>query len=128
MLGRNTIAWKSKVSSPIPQSVFEAEWLALNMLARELTWTRDIMGRIIGHPFPASVVKVDNKACLERLDDRVSEGNKHFKPKYFLVLSLVKEGVLSVVKVRTEDNASDLLTKALGNPLFANHVRSVGIE
>lgn len=127
-LGNNVISWKSKVSATVPQSAFEAEWVALNMASREMTWTRDVVTFITGQNLPPSTVLVDNSACIDRLDERVTDGNKHFRPKYFLVTHLVQEGAISVNKVASERNVADILTKALGNPLFGDHVRSLCVQ
>ena len=38
LVGQHPVSWKSKVSTPVPQSVFKVEWLALNTLSCELIW------------------------------------------------------------------------------------------
>ena len=126
-LGSSPVSWKLKVSSTIPQSAFEAEWMALNMISREMVWTRDVVMFLSGLTLDPSVIQVDNKACMERLDDRVTDGNKHFRPKYFLVTALEKNGVIRVLKVASENNVADIFTKALGVPSFPRHVVSLSV-
>jgi hypothetical protein len=128
LLGSHPVSWKSKVSSPVPQSVFEAEWLALNTLSRELVWLRTVLSSVIGHVSVPSTIHMDNSACINRLDDRVSEGNKHFRPKYFYVINMVKDSVISVEKVTSDSNVVDIFTKALGNPAFGSHTQFLTIE
>ena len=83
---------------------------------------------IFGPSPKPSTVYVDNKACVERLDERVSEGNKHFRPKYFYVLEQVKGGTITVERVVSKRNVADIFTKALGNPSFSSHVQYLTVE
>jgi hypothetical protein len=126
-IGNCPISWKSKVSSVCPQSAFESEWLALHSATRELSWLRDIYTHIFGGITIPSILRTDNKACTERLDDRICESNKHFRPKYFLVVTMVKDQVIRVVKIASAENCADIFTKALSNPVFGTHVAALSI-
>lgn len=119
------ISWRSKVSSNIPQSVFESEWVSLNSLTREVIWTRDVITQVLQCSMHASTIKVDNKACVERTDQKICESNRHFRPRYFFVLQALQDGHISVTKVSSEENVADILTKALGNPIYQGHVRAL---
>ena len=101
--------------------------MALNMISHEMVWTRDVVMFLSGLTLDPSVIQVDNKAYMERLDDRVTDGNKHFRPKYFLVTALEKNGVIRVLKVASENNVADIFTKALGVPSFPRHVVSLSV-
>ena len=127
-LNDHVVSWKTKLPKAVAQSVFEAEWHALNAAARESSWVCDVLVHMHGKALDPVRMYVDNKACLERLDDGVTDGNKHFRPKYFYVLSLVKQGDVSVLKISSEENTADILTKALGPPQFQKHVNSLGVE
>ncbi len=115
------IGWKTKVSSVVTQSSFEAEWIALNVLACEMSWIRDVLSEMCNFSFTPSCVHTDNKACIERMDDHVVDSNKHFQPKYFYVLELVKKEIIFLKKVTSDVNVADMFTKPLGLPGFNVH-------
>lgn len=53
------------------------------------------------------------------VDHRVTDRNKHIRPKFFHVVEKVKTGEVEVVKVRSEDQVADIFTKALANPQYS---------
>jgi len=54
-------------------------------------------------------------------------GNKHFDSKMFFVLDQGKEGKIVVKRVPSEENEADIVTKALGDPLFIQHHKTLGV-
>ncbi len=66
------------MSSVVTQSLFEAEWIALNVLAHEMSWICDVLSEMCNFSFTPSCVHTDNKVCIKRMDDRVVDSNKHF--------------------------------------------------
>jgi hypothetical protein len=122
------IAWKSKISTSIPQSTFESEWIAMNSALREMIWCQYLLQDILHKEKCLLTLYVDNRACIQRLDERVMEGNKHFRPKYFFVTEEVKKKRVSVIQVPSERNISDITTKALGDVFFSRHRLSLCLE
>ena len=128
MIHKYPIAWKSKVFKNVAQSTYEAEWVAMNTLTREIMWARYVSSLVLAPCPVASTVRIDNRACALCIDDRVTEANKHFRPKYFFVVRMSLKGEVSVVKVGTAENLADMMTKSLGHPAFDNHRLSVGVS
>ena len=62
------------------------------------------------------------------IDDCITEANKYFHLKYFLVVKLVNIHQISVVKIGSHENMADILTKSFGHPAFGNHRMSIGIN
>ncbi|EPS58475.1 hypothetical protein M569_16339, partial [Genlisea aurea] len=52
-----------------------------------ISWKSKVSGRACPVPSP---LRIDNRACVLSIDDRVTEANKHFRPKYFLVVERAK--------------------------------------
>ncbi|EPS57321.1 hypothetical protein M569_17496 [Genlisea aurea] len=122
------ISWRSKVAKTVAQSSFEAEWVALNGFAREVVWARDVFAHIFGPCKISSTLRIDNQACFIHVEQRVTEANKHFKPKFFLMVQLVRDQIVTVVKINSTENCADIMTKALGKPSFGAHRRLLMID
>ena len=61
----------------------------------------------------------DNNACIKMINNPViSKRNKHIEIDCHLIRDHVSEGNIEVVKIPTEDQRADILTKNLGNTDF----------
>ncbi len=127
-IGKMLVSWKSKSSQTVAQSTFESDWVAINYATSELIWVSDVLCNVLSCVFGPSMVHTDNKACIDCGDDCVVESNKHFNPKYFLVVKCIHSNVIALVKVGTDSNLADNFTKALGNPAFLNHCKALSLS
>ena len=50
---------------------------------------------------------------------------KHVDTRYHFVREYIKKGLVKIVFVRSEDNKADLMTKNLGNKLYAKHMKGM---
>ena len=113
-LSDSTIAWKSKLSQGVPQSVMEAEIIAQCMCAKELVWCQHLLKEILGGPQLKGVLHCDNDPAISHtMNHKVSDRSKHIRPKYFYVRELVDKDEISVVGIATSENVADIGTKAL---------------
>jgi hypothetical protein len=114
------ISWRSKLSSVTALSTMEAELVALHSVTREVIWTRMVLVDVQEFKLPATVIYCDNSPAIQLTRGlRVTEKNKHIRPKFFFVMDCVKEKEVSVVKISTDDQIADILTKAIANPQFS---------
>lgn len=115
------ISWKSVKQTVTATSTNHAELLALHEASREAVWLRT-MERAIADQCnlalgskPTTIFE-DNAACVAQVTagfikaDRV----KHISPHIFgFTQDLVESGQISVSKIESARNISDMLTKAL---------------
>ena len=128
MIHKFPIAWKFKVSGNVGQSTYESEWVALNALTREIMWARDVSSFILGACPVPSTVHIDNRAYELCIGDLyVTDANKHFQLKYFLVVEMSIKNEILIVKITTTANVADMLTKSLGHPAFEKHQLFIGV-
>ena len=114
------ISWRSKLSSVTALSTMEAELVALHSVTREVIWTRMVLADVQEFKLPATIVYCDNSPAIQLTRGlRVTEKNKHIRPKFFFIMDCVKEKEVSVVKISTDDQIADILTKAIANPQFS---------
>ena len=61
------------------------------------------------------------------LSKNATTGNrtKHEDKRYHFVREYIKKVIVKIVFVRSEDNKADLMTKNLGNDLYAKHTKGM---
>ena len=114
------ISWRSKLTTMTALSTMEAELVALHSLVREVAWTHMVLVEISSLKLPPSIIHCDNNPVVQLTQGlRVTEKNKHIRPKYFYVMDLIRDQSVTVVKIGTDDQIADILTKSLANPHFS---------
>ena len=119
------ISARSKLQSTTATSTQHAEYIALFEAVKEGIYIRSILRDIglLKTPEPATVIFEDNSACLQLAHNPVhhDERNKHYEVKLHYIREMVEEGSIKVVKISSEENIADLLTKAVG-PNILGHL------
>nr|GEZ00727.1 retrotransposon protein, putative, Ty1-copia subclass [Tanacetum cinerariifolium] len=94
------------LSKALPQCM-EAEYTAVAEAAMEAIWIRAIT--IADEP-------------------TVQKGAKHFRRKYHFICEVIQEGDIRTLKVRTDNNLTDPLTKPMPYTKHVKHARSIGLR
>jgi hypothetical protein len=114
------ISWRSKLTTMTALSTMEAELVALHSLVREVAWTCMVLGEISSLKLPPTMVHCNNNPVVQLTKGlRVTEKNKHIRPKFFYVMDLIRDQDVTVAKISTDDQIADILTKSLANPRFS---------
>ena len=67
-------------------------------------------------------IKVDNIGAIYMAENNSSNNQtKHVNTRYHFVRELIKDGIVKIEFVRSENNDSDIFTKNLGKELFMKH-------
>ena len=115
----------SRTQSTIALSSGEAEFIALSSAAIEGIWTKNFL-KELGYDIQVRVWS-DSKAAIG-MASRIGPGRvKHLDLKSMFVQKLIKEKVVSIHKVLTDDNYSDLGTKYLPLPRHQLLLRMSGM-
>ena len=71
-------------------------------------------------------INVDNIGAIY-LSKNATTGNqtKHADTRYNFFWEYIKKGIVKIVFVCSEDNKADLMTKNLGNDLYAKHTKEM---
>ena len=130
------ISWKSVKQTITATSTNHAELLALHEAAREAVWLRTMVQAIseqckTSHNNQATVIYEDNAAAVAQVAtgfikaDRV----KHISPTLFgFMQDLVETGQVTITKIESANNISDMLTKALPAYKHRELVRAAGMR
>lgn len=125
------IGWKSKKQTIQAHSTAEAEYMAINDVARDLVWERRSLNTLgVSHcssnPTP---IAVDNQAAITLAKSKTShDSTKHIHFRFHYIRSLVTSKEVSINCLYTNHNHADILTKALSRDKFQYHATRMGIE
>jgi hypothetical protein len=129
LMGGGAVSWRSKKQSCTAQSSCEAELISLASGGQEAVWMQRFLEELDlqskGVPLE---IAVDNTACEQIANNRVmSERTKHLDVKYFAVRDYIEKGKISVGRVSTSDNVSDIFTKPLTKLKFRQFRAGLGV-
>ncbi len=69
-----------------------------------------------------TIVFEDNWSCIHLSSNAVlHHKSKHIDVRVYQLRDLCKAGVMNLLKIGTDDQVADALTKALPRPAFVNH-------
>ena len=118
------VIWRSTLQTIVAQSSCESEFIALNAIARECEWARVVYNELFNSFFdqrasPAVPVFADNLGANQLAKTfMVNKRSKHFRVRLYYVRQQVREGVMQVFNIPTDQNLGDPFTKILGPQKF----------
>jgi hypothetical protein len=115
MFNNAAISWSSRKIKVTSLSSFESEWYAASICGCEvevLRRTLEELGYAQGSP---TVLYEDNAACIYSSDKSrpMSARSRHIDTRVFKLRDLTSEGIIKLVKIATDEQMADCLTKAL---------------
>jgi hypothetical protein len=125
---KRLISWRTKISTPVPQSVMEAEIIACNHCAKEIMWMRYLLAELRKMGDCSTIYSDSDGTVRFADDDRVTEATKHIQPKYYFVRDMQDRVELKVVWISQNDQIADTMTKPLENPSFTRFRGLMNVE
>ncbi|KAH9678769.1 hypothetical protein KPL71_025858 [Citrus sinensis] len=113
-LGSGVFSWSSKKQEIVAQSTAEAKFVAATAAVNQALWLRKILIDLNLEHEESTEILVDNQAAIAISQNPVFHGKtKHFNIKLFFLREVHKNGVVSLVYCKTEDQVADVFTKPL---------------
>ena len=105
-------------------STTEAEYLVASELCKEAIWLARLVGDLgISVEVPTLHCDIQNAIMLAK-NSLFHAKTKHIDVKYHFIWDVLEDKHMELVKVHTDDNPADLLTKGLASEHFA-HCRAL---
>jgi transposase InsO family protein len=113
--GGGPVFWKSGRQSVIATSTTEAEYVAMSLAAREAAALRRLVSEVLQEKHPAIILHEDSQPAIYLLNKPpgADTRTKHMDVKYHFIRQEVDRGAIAVVKIPTDKQAADGLTKSL---------------
>lgn len=117
-LGQRLISWQCKKQIIVATSSTEAEYVATASCCGQVLW---IQNQLLdyGFNFMNTKIIIDNQSTICIVKNPVfHQRTKHIEIRHHLIRDVNEKHLIQVLKVHTDDNVVDLLTKAFDGPRF----------
>ena len=108
----------------------EAEFISLMHAGKEALWLRNLLSEFLPDEIPAKLstqLYCDNQGAITLTkDNKFHQWMKHIDIKFHNVRDMVEEKSIVIIRIPSEENVADALTKALGLPKFSPLVDKMG--
>ncbi|GJV78393.1 putative ribonuclease H-like domain-containing protein [Tanacetum coccineum] len=112
-LGCRLISWQCKKQTVVATSSTEAEYVAAASCCGQVLWIQNQM-LDYGYNFMHTMINIDNNSTICIVKNPVSHTKtKHIEIRYHFIRDCNDKKLIQVVKIHTDNNFADLLTKAL---------------
>ncbi|GJW42080.1 putative ribonuclease H-like domain-containing protein [Tanacetum coccineum] len=124
-LGSRLISWQCKKQTVMANSTTEAEYIAASQCCGQVLW---IQNQLLdyGYNFMQTKIHVDNESAICVIKNPVSHSKtKHIEIRYHFIRDSYEKRLIEMVKIHTDNNVADLLTKAFDVSRFNFLVASI---
>ena len=107
------VSWQSRLQKAVALSTTEAEYMAAAEAGKEIVWMKEFISEL-GIRQEEFRLYCDNQSAIHLAKNAAYHSRtKHIQRRYHWIRERVEEGEFAVVKVHTDENGSDMLTKVL---------------
>ncbi|GKD25922.1 putative ribonuclease H-like domain-containing protein [Tanacetum coccineum] len=111
-LGRRLISWQCKKQTIVATSTTEAEYVAAASCCGQVLWIQNQM-LDYGFNFMNIKIYIDNESTICIVKNPVYHSKtKHIAIRHHFIRDAYEKKLIQVLKIHTDDNVADLLTKA----------------
>ena len=128
-LGSGLISWNARKQKMVATSSCEAEYTAAFEAAKEFIWLRSLLTSIGFHQNSPSTILCDNNAAINLSEDlSLHQRVKHIDIKYHFLREHVNMGEITLKYINTNDNLTDIFTKAIEHRHFSRLRNLLGLK
>ncbi|GJX31779.1 putative ribonuclease H-like domain-containing protein [Tanacetum coccineum] len=126
-LGRRLISWQCKKQTIVANSTTEAEYVAAANCCGQVLWIQNQM-MDYGFNFMNTKIHIDNESTISVIKNPVAHSRtKHIEIPFHFIRDCYEKRLIEVIKIHTDHNAADLLTKGFDVTRFNFLVVSIGM-
>ncbi|GJT32230.1 putative ribonuclease H-like domain-containing protein [Tanacetum coccineum] len=126
-LGRRLISWQCKKQTIVATSTTEAEYVAAANYCGQVLWIQNQM-LDYGFNFMNIKIYIDNESTICIVKNLVFHSKtKHIEIRHHFIRDAYEKKLIQVLKIHTDDNVADLLTKAFDVSRFNFLIVNIGM-
>ncbi|GJY16090.1 putative ribonuclease H-like domain-containing protein [Tanacetum coccineum] len=114
-LGKRLISWQCKKQTIVSNSTTEAKYVATANCYRQVLWIQNQM-LDYGFNFMNTKIHIDNESTICTVRNPAKQlflpKTKHIEIRYHFIRDSYEKRLIQVIKIHTDHNVADLLTKA----------------
>ncbi|GJX34394.1 hypothetical protein Tco_0245951 [Tanacetum coccineum] len=127
-LGRRLISWQCKKQTIVANSTTEAEYVAAANCCGQVLWIQNQM-MDYGFNFMNTKIHIDNESTISVIKNPVAHSRtKHIEIRFHFIRDCYEKRLIEVIKIHTDHNVADLLTKGFDVTRFNFLVDKHGFE
>jgi len=126
-LGNGAISWASKAQSLVALSSTESEYIQSTETAKEGLWLKKLLPAF---DIEIGVINIlgDNQSALKLAwNDEFHPRTKHIAVRYHFIREAIANNDISISWIPTDENAADIMTKALPLPRHTEMVKLLNL-
>lgn len=121
------VSWKASLQSIVALSTTEAKYIALTEAVKEVKWLRGLVSEL-GLKQESVLVCCDSSSAIQlSKNPKYHEGTKHIDARMHFIREEISTGTVDVIKIASEINPADMLTKPLPTVKFINSLNLIGV-
>ncbi|GJU33380.1 hypothetical protein Tco_1176969 [Tanacetum coccineum] len=126
-LGRRLISWQCKKQTIVATSTTASEYVAAANCCGQVLWIQNQM-LDYGFNFMNTKIYIDNESTICIVKNPVFHSKtKHIAIRHHFIRDAYEKKLIQVLKIHTDDNVADLLTKAFDVSRFKFLVVTIGM-
>ncbi|GKA79537.1 putative ribonuclease H-like domain-containing protein [Tanacetum coccineum] len=126
-LRRRLISWQCKKQTIVANSTTKAEYVATSSCCEQVLWIQNQM-LDYGYNFMNTKIHIDNESTICIVKNPVFHSKtKHIKIRHHFIRDSKEKKLIQMIKIHTDHNVADLLTKAFDVRRFQYMIASIGM-
>ncbi len=122
MVAGCAVGYKTKFQKAVALSSTEAEWAAACEIGKMILYFRSLLEDLGQPQHTATTLYEDNRGVLFMANQQqTSNRTRHIDIKQFALIDWVEQDLMVLAEIKSPENCSDALTKALARILFYRH-------
>ncbi|MCO5603832.1 hypothetical protein L7F22_057985 [Adiantum nelumboides] len=120
------VSWRSILQTCTSSSMTESKYVVVSSASKEAVWLARLVGDLGIHQIP--MLHCDSQSAITLAKNPVFHSKtKHIEVQYHVVRDILATKCIELVKVHTDDNPVDALTKSLASERFTHCNKMMGI-
>lgn len=121
------VSWQCKKKTMVATSTTEAEYVAAASCCAQILWLQNQL-LDYGYNFMNTIIYIDNSSTICIIKNPVQHTKtKHIEIRHHFIRDCFEKKLINVVKIHTDENYADLLTKGLDVGRFQYLVTCIGM-